>query len=105
MKKILMISNITIAAQTLTERIRRTAKERALDIDIMLLSEAEGIQHAREHVGEFDMILLAPNLRYLLNVSDVLRGRNTPPPVVVIESVNFGNLDVSAVMEQILLHI
>jgi len=94
MKKVLLISIPAIATTILTERIIAAAKKQGASIELTTLPEAEGLAR----INEFDVLLLPPYLRYLLNRRKNL-GAKRELVVKVIDSVPFGSLDGEAVLK------
>jgi len=94
MKKVLLISIPVIATTILSKRMADAAKAQQLDIELTILAESEGLAR----INEFDVLLLPPYLRYLLNRRKNL-GAKRELVVKVIDSVPFGNLDGEAVLK------
>ena len=93
MKKVLIISTISIASEVLANRTAQAIKERNLPVEITLLPEKESM----EMLNKFDMLLLSPHLRFLLGNPEELGNL----PAEIINSVDFGNLDGNAVADTI----
>jgi len=93
MKKVLIISTMSIASEVLANRTAQAVKKRNLPVEITLMPEKESM----ELLHKFDILLLSPHLRFLLGNPDGLGNL----PVEVINSVDFGNLNGSAVADAI----
>ena len=83
----------TIAAQKLAESMVIAAYG-GINVEILSQSKAKG------RLGEFDIILLSPNLRHLLNRLHTL-GIPEGIPVHVIQSNVFGDLNGKEVLKLI----
>ena len=79
----------------LCDRIRQAAENRNYEIDI----HATAIARAEEDMGEADVILLGPQVRYMLNK---VKGQAVGKPVAAIDMQSYGAIDGEKVFEQIL---
>lgn len=79
----------------LCDRIRQAAENRNYEIDI----HATAIARAEEDMGEADVILLGPQVRYMLNK---VKGQAGGKPVAAIDMQSYGAIDGEKVFEQIL---
>lgn len=97
MKKILFICSAGMSTSLLVAKTLQAAKARGLELDITAMSEAE----AKNHMDGCDVILLGPQVRFLLaNVKKSVGDRNIA--VDVIDMVNYGRMNGEAVLDQIL---
>lgn len=92
MYKILIAAPLTLAAQILVKKIQEIAVQKGEKFEVTLLSETEA---TKQH-SQFDVILLAPTLRFLINY-DIFPEKTT----TVIESEDFGSLDATAIFQNI----
>lgn len=96
MKKVLFICSAGMSTSLLVTKTLAAAKEKGLEIDIEAMSEAE----AKNHLDNVSVILLGPQVRFLLgNVQKMVEGKNVA--VEVIDTLNYGRMDGKAVLEQI----
>ena len=93
----IIISPEGAAASILAEKVRRLALEMSFTLEICVADELEAL----EKVNEFDMILLAPALRFLRGKMHEFGAKNDAV-VKVISSNAFGSLDVDAIFRIIL---
>ena len=93
MKKVLLISAPTIATKMLSKQIVDAADGQ---IEMAVLPESV----ARDRVAEFDILLLSPGLRFLLDRPDRI---NMPEnmPVAVLDSRHFGDINGEEIYAQI----
>jgi len=93
MKNVLMISMPAIATTILAKRVKAAAHERQFAMELTVLSESEGMPC----INEFDILLLPPHLRHLLNMRKGF-GAEDGLIVKVIDSTIFGDLNGEAVL-------
>ena len=97
MINVLMISMPAIATTILAKRVKAAARERQFAMELTVLSESEGLTC----INEFDMLLLPPHLRHLLNMRTGFGARDGLV-VKVIDSTIFGDLNGEAVLDVIM---
>ena len=91
MKKILLACNAGMSTSLLVEKMKKYAKDNGIDCVI----EAMGATAAQKVVGEWDVCLLGPQVRYVL--AKMKAASSTP--VVVIDTRAYGLMDGAAVMK------
>lgn len=97
MKKVLFVCSAGMSTSLLVENTKKAAKERNVEIEIQALSEAE----AKSHLDECSVLLLGPQVRFLLkNFQKLTEGKGIK--VDVIQSIPYGRMDGNAVLDQIL---
>ena len=99
MKKVLLISPQAMATQIFTERARQLIQSRGIAAEISSMSEADAIPL----INNFDLIILSPQLRFLLSDKQAL-GIKNDLPIEVLNSKDFGKLDPEAVLQIIVSH-
>ncbi len=94
MIKVLLICSQGASTAVLCDKIREAAVSRNYDIDI----HAAAIARADEDLAEADVILLGPQVRYMLNK---VKGQAGGKPVAAIDMQSYGTLDGEKVFAQI----
>ncbi|GAB6086309.1 lactose/cellobiose PTS transporter subunit IIB [Alkaliphilus crotonatoxidans] len=95
MKKILLVCCSGMSTSLLVTKMNDAAAKKGLEAKIFAVSETE----ANKHFDEIDVLLLGPQVRYLLGkLQKNLEERGVP--VAVIDSVNYGTMNGEAVLEQ-----
>ena len=88
MKKVLLITMSTAAAKLFTVRTAAALKRKSLSAEITAMNAENGLNN----LDNFDMVLLAPHKRFLLNKPSKLSELNDKP-VEVVDSRDFANLN------------
>lgn len=97
MKTILLVCSAGMSTSLLEKKMCQAAEKKGLELTIRAVSELE----ARNYTGEIDVLLLGPQVKYLLNtMKELMTGRSVA--VGVIDSINYGMMDGKAVLEQAL---
>lgn len=96
MKKILLICTAGMSTSFLVNKMKSEANDKGLDIDIEAIPEAK----ASEYVGKVDVVLLGPQIQYLLN--DIKNIFKDETPVNVINMVDYGTMNAKKVLEEAL---
>lgn len=95
MLKVLLICSQGASTAVLCDRIKDVAVKQAFDLDI----HAVAISASAEDIQEADIILLGPQIRYMLNkVTKQANGK----PVIAIDMQTYGTMNGEKVFEQIL---
>ncbi len=98
MKKIMLVCSAGMSTSLLVSKMQKAAVEKNLEIDIFACSEAE----AKEHYFKVDVILLGPQVRFLLGkIKEAVK--ETTIPVAVIDSIEYGTMNGAAVLEKALM--
>lgn len=97
MKKILLVCCAGMSTSLLVTKMNAAAENKGLEAEIFAVSEAE----ASKYFDEIDVVLLGPQVRYLLrNLQKTLNEKGVP--IAVIDSINYGTMNGEAVLEQAL---
>lgn len=97
MKKVLFVCSAGMSTSLLVEKTQKAAKEKGIELDITAMSEAE----AKNHLDECSVILLGPQVRFLLGgIKKSVEGKGIN--VEVIDSMSYGRMDGEGVLKQIL---
>jgi PTS system cellobiose-specific IIB component len=95
LKKIVLVCSAGMSTSLLVTKMQDAAKKQGLEVEIIAVPEVE----AKHHTSGTDVVLLAPQVRYLLNKMQ----QDLKPygiPVAVIESINYGMMKGDAVIKQ-----
>ncbi len=96
MTKIILICSAGMSTSILVQKMKKVASEKGLEFDITAYPES----NAQEHYDGCSIVLLGPQVRYLLNkVKKDVEGKNIK--VDVIDTVSYGRMDGEAVINQI----
>ena len=98
MIKVLFITTPSAAAQILVERVLEEAKKDSMELSIEIASEEEGFERLAPE--DFDLLLLCPTLRFLLNRPEKMEAFKEIP-MAVVDSINYGALDGRALLKLI----
>lgn len=97
MKKIVLLCCAGMSTSLLVTKMQEAATKQDLKLTIVAVSEAE----ARSQMIDADVVLLGPQVRYLLGkISGQLKPKGAP--VGVIDSVSYGTINGEAVVKQAL---
>lgn len=94
MKRILIICGAGESSGFMAKNIRKVVKERNLEYSFMARSDSE----VDEYIGEIDMLLLGPHLKYMYQ-DMVEYARPYGVPVHVIDQKAYGTLDGAAIVD------
>ena len=94
MKRILIVCGAGASSGFMAKNIRKVVKERNLDYSFMARSDSE----VDEYIGEIDMLLLGPHLKYMYaDMAEYAKPYGVP--VHVIDQKAYGNLDGAAIVD------
>lgn len=94
MKRILIVCGAGASSGFMAKNIRKVVKERKLDYSFIARSDSE----VDEYIGEIDMLLLGPHLKYMYaDMEEYAKPYGVP--VHVIEQKAYGNLDGAAIVD------
>lgn len=97
MKTIMLVCSAGMSTSLLVNKIKAIVKEKGLEVNIIAASEAE----AKSYQGRIDVLLLGPQVKFLLKkMEDLMAPQGTK--VAVINSLSYGTLDGEAVLNQAL---
>ncbi|OGO78289.1 MAG: PTS sugar transporter subunit IIB [Clostridiales bacterium GWB2_37_7] len=95
MKKIVLVCSAGMSTSLLVTKMKDAAKSQGIETEITAVPEVE----AKNNTSGTDVVLLAPQVRYLLNrMKKDLEPQGIP--VAVIESINYGMMNGEAVIKQ-----
>jgi cellobiose PTS system EIIB component len=96
MKRVVFICMMGMSTSMLVKKVDAEAKKRGSDLNISAMSEAE----AMRDIKNYDVILLGPQIKYVLpQVQKALGDRQAV--AAVIDSKDYGFMDGAAVLDQI----
>jgi PTS system cellobiose-specific IIB component len=96
MKRVLFVCSAGMSTSLIVEKTLAVAKEQKFEVSIEAIPEAE----LKSKIEDCDLVLLGPQVRYLLgNVKKIAdpQGIN----VSVMDPINYGRLNGAAILEQI----
>ena len=95
MKRILLVCSAGMSTSLLVTKMNVAASEQGINAEIHAVAEAE----INEHLDKVDVILLGPQVRFLLSkMKALLEPKGIP--VEVINSVDYGTMNGSNVLKQ-----
>ncbi|HYE11185.1 MAG TPA: PTS sugar transporter subunit IIB [Patescibacteria group bacterium] len=95
MKKIVLVCSAGMSTSLLVTKMKDAARKQGIEAEIIAVPEVD----AKHNTNGTDVVLLAPQVRYLLNKMK----KDLEPlgiPVAVIESINYGMMNGEAVIKQ-----
>lgn len=95
MKKIVLVCSAGMSTSLLVNKMKDAAKKQGVEADIIAVPEVE----AKQNTQGTDLVLLGPQVRFLLNKMQ----KDLEPlgiPVAVIDSLNYGMMNGEAVLKQ-----
>ncbi|NLQ12951.1 PTS sugar transporter subunit IIB [Olsenella sp. KGMB02461] len=95
MTNILLVCSAGMSTSMLVQKMEQEAKKRGLDTRIWAVADAK----AAENVGEADVMLLGPQVRFMLDKMRALAGDT---PVDVIDMRVYGAMNGAAALDQAL---
>lgn len=97
MKRIILVCSAGMSTSLLVSKMEAAAKAWGIDCTINAYGEAQ----LRSHEDEMDILLLGPQVRFLLNkMKDKFADRNIP--VEVINTVDYGTMNGEKVLRRAL---
>lgn len=93
--KIMLCCSAGMSTNLLVNKMTMSAKQRAIDCEIVAIPEAE----INTRLKEADVFLLGPQVRYRLNTVKA-DADQLGIPVAVIDSVKYSRMDGRAVLDQ-----
>lgn len=97
MTKILLVCSEGMSTSMLVQKMLEAAAKRELEVDISAVAEVS----LKKHIAGTEVLLLGPQVRYLLNK---LTGEYSPAGirVAVIDMVDYGRMDGAKVLDKAL---
>jgi PTS system cellobiose-specific IIB component len=97
MTRILLFCNAGMSTSMLVSKMRKAAASKNIEATIAAYPEAQ----MSRYVGEADVILLGPQIKYVLPKAKILCAKNSVP-VELINSMDYGMMDGAKVLQQAL---
>ena len=95
---ILLICSAGMSTSMMMKRMKEAAAAKHINANIWAVGE--GL--AKEHIPKADIILLGPQVRYLLQkIEEMAEGK----PVMVMDLCSYGNLDGKKVLDDVLIRL
>ncbi len=95
MKKILLVCSAGMSTSIVVKKMEAAAQELGVEAKIWAVGDAL----AKENVGEADIVMLGPQVKYLL---DKMKGLAGDTPVEVINMQHYGMMNGKAILERAL---
>lgn len=97
MLRIMFLCSAGMSTSLLVQKVEMSAKQKGVECKVWASAEAD----AKNYYDEVDVILLGPQVRFLLNkVKGMVEDKNVK--VDVIDTVHYGRLNGDAILEQAL---
>lgn len=97
MKKILLVCSAGMSTSLLVSKMKKSAKEKEIDVDIKSTSEYE----INRYIDEADIVLIAPQIRFLENkVRKLVESKEIK--VETVDSVAYGRMQGDQILIQAL---
>ncbi|MCL2235837.1 MAG: hypothetical protein FWB98_05290 [Defluviitaleaceae bacterium] len=100
MTKILFISPPRMSRDMMAARVMAEARSAGVMIDIKTMTDREGFIYLASDKCDAELIMLCPNLRFLINKNEGAELLKKLPLIVIPSSV-FGSLDGAALLRTI----
>lgn len=95
MTKILLICSAGMSTSFMVEKMKKASKDKNIETDILAIPDAK----ANEYVGKVDIVLLGPQVKYLLpSMKELFKDI----PVTVIDMMSYGTMNGEKVLEDAL---
>ena len=93
MKKILLACNAGVSTSMLVQKMKDSAEERKIDVEILAVS----VNSINDYL-DYDVLLLGPQVRFLKdNIAEKVN-----MPVIVIDTMDYGMLNGTKVLDNAL---
>ncbi|MBK1811275.1 PTS sugar transporter subunit IIB [Clostridium sp. YIM B02505] len=97
MKKILLVCSAGMSTSLLVEKMQEAAIKKGVECSI----EATGESDVKNYINDADVVLLGPQVRFLLSqLKENLAGSNIP--VEIIKTVDYGTMNGEKVLQRAL---
>ena len=97
MVNIMLVCSAGMSTSLLVSKMNKVAKEKNLDVNVIAVAEAD----VKNNVDKADIVLLGPQVRYLLpKMKELMGPRNVP--VDVVNTIDYGTMNGEKVLEQAL---
>ncbi|EUJ29159.1 hypothetical protein MFLO_11250 [Listeria floridensis FSL S10-1187] len=95
MKKIMLICSAGMSSSLLVKKMQEEIATNALDAEVIAVAEADVSKHA----SEVDVVLLAPQVRFLATSLKRKFGARSIP-IEIIDAIDYGTMDGKNVLNQ-----
>ncbi|WP_027634631.1 PTS sugar transporter subunit IIB [Clostridium hydrogeniformans] len=96
MKRIMLVCSAGMSTSLLVTKMRKAAESKGIEVNINAVSEAE----FKNHIDEVDVVLLGPQVRFILaKVKEQVQGKI---PVDVINTMDYGMMNGEKVLNHAL---
>lgn len=95
MKRILLFCSAGMSTSLMVSKMKKAAQAKGIEVSIDSFPEAE----MANHLDDADVVLLGPQIRYVLNRAKKLCGEKRIP-VDVINSMDYGMMDGEKVFDK-----
>ena len=95
MKKILLVCSAGMSTSIVVKKMEAAAKAQGIEAKIWAVGDAL----AKDNVGEEDVVMLGPQVKFLL---DKIKGIAGDTPVAVIEMRDYGLMNGEAILKKAL---
>ncbi|MGF7058749.1 PTS sugar transporter subunit IIB [Brassicibacter mesophilus] len=97
MKKILLICSGGMSTSLLSTKMSNAAAKKGIEVSISAVAEAD----VKNNIDDVDVLLLGPQVRYLLpKVKELLGSKEVP--VDIINGIHYGTMNGEAVLDHAL---
>lgn len=94
MLNIMLVCSAGMSTSLLVNKMNKAAKEKKLDVNIVAVAEAD----VKSNMGKVDVMLLGPQVRYLLpNMKELMEPQGVP--VEVVNTIDYGTMNGEKVLE------
>ncbi|WP_315068585.1 PTS sugar transporter subunit IIB [uncultured Clostridium sp.] len=97
MKKILLVCSAGMSTSLLVSKMEKAAEEKGIECSVQATGESE----VKNYINDIDVLLLGPQVRFLLSkFKKSLADKNVP--VEVINTMHYGTMDGEKVLKRAL---
>ena len=94
MVNIMLVFSAGMSTSLLVSKMNKVAKERELDVNVIAVAEAD----VKNNMDKVDIVLLGPQVRYLLpKMKELMEPKNVP--VDVVNTIDYGTMNGEKVLE------
>lgn len=95
MKKILLVCSAGMSTSIVVKKMEEAAKKKGIEAKIWAVGDAQ----AKDNVDEADVVMLGPQVKFLL---DKMKGLAGETPVEVIDMKDYGMMNGEAILDKAL---
>ena len=97
MVNIMLVCSAGMSTSLLVNKMNKVAKEKGMNVNVFAVAEAD----AKNIMDKIDVVLLGPQVRYLLpKMKELMEPKGIP--VDVVDTINYGTMNGEKVLEQAL---